>query len=127
MDSNSAHDEIDKINNGDLSSDLTQKKTFLNYFSDLFFDTVDDVDSNNNDDGNICNDIQQNSYNNLLKLSALNTNQIYEHFDKNILCNKSNAYNKKYSNILKNQINYEIDYELKIDKNETIQFIKSKI
>ena len=72
----------------------------------------------------------------------MNMSKIYEYFEINDYNNidvdidididnyidiqKQNPYNKKYSNILTDTNNFEIDYELKINDNETITFLKSK-
>lgn len=118
----------DEINVNNLSNNIHGGENIISYLSDIFL-------GKNNEDGNNINfthdDISENfeeSYDNLIKLSKMNIGKLCEYFEINndISNQKQNSYNKKYSNILINTNNYETDYELKINSNETMTFLKSK-
>lgn len=125
----------DEINDNDMTNNKSGDKNFISYLSDIFLGKNNVNDDNNvndeNDDDKIYDDYQEDfeeSYKNLINLSKMNMDKIYNHFkiSGNIDEQKVNSYNNKYSNILVNTNNYETDYELKINDNESIEFLKSK-
>ena len=112
----------------ETENNLSNKnKNILSYLSDIFLEKNDE-----NDNNKLYDDFQEDveeSYENLLNLSKMDISKIYEHFEinyDNIDNHRQNSLNKKYSNTLDNAYNYEIDYELNINDNETITFLKSK-
>jgi hypothetical protein len=126
MNSDNIQDEISENN---LSNKKNKDQNFISYLSDIFLGKNDENDNNKTYD-DFQEDLEE-SYENLINLSKMDMSKIYEHFEINnnsdyIDNQKQNSYNKKYSNILINTNNYEIDYELQINDNETITFLKSK-
>jgi len=130
----------DKIIENNLANKKNKDQNIISYLSDIFLGKNDENVINNTYD-----DFQEDfeeSYENLINLSKMNMSKIYEYFEINDYNNidvdidididnyidiqKQNPYNKKYSNILTDTNNFEIDYELKINDNETITFLKSK-
>lgn len=126
MNSDNIQDNIQDVENN-LSNKINKEKNIISYLSDVLFgeNKEDRADINKTYD-----DISENleeSYENLINLSKMNLGKIYEHFEINNNINqKENSYNKKYSNIMNNTNNYETDYELQINSNEKITFMKSK-
>ena len=117
---------LDDTFDSNLSNNTKKENGIISYLSDIF------LGNNNNENNNeTYDDFKEDfekSYENLINLSKMDINDIYKHFDINNNNNyqKQNSYNKKYSNMLIGTNNYEIDYELQINDNETITFLKSK-
>lgn len=94
---------------------------FFNYISETFFS------SNNSSSDDEYNDEDLiNSYNNVHKLSQMNISQIHKYLNMDNLKNDANMYNNKYSNTLGETKKYETDYEIEIDKNEKLKFMRLK-
>jgi len=120
--------ETDDVNN--VINQFSQKNTtpnFIDYLSNMFLN-----DNNNNDMYNDNNDNEnyEQAYENIKKLSEMNWNEIQTHYDINIKkfseYKDTNMYKKKYSNVIDKSFEYKIDYELKLNDDEDIKFIKTK-
>lgn len=124
MNSDDIQDDVQENNNN-----LSGEKNFISYLSDIFLGN-NNTNDNNNNNTNDYDDVEENleeSHENLMKLSKMNISKICEYLEIDDIYNqKQHSYNKKYSNILTNTNNYETDYELKINSNETITFLKFK-
>lgn len=124
MNSYDIQDDVQENNNN-----LSGEKNFISYLSDIFLGN-NNTNDNNNNNTNDYDDVEENleeSHENLMKLSKMNISKICEYLEIDDIYNqKQHSYNKKYSNILTNTNNYETDYELKINSNETITFLKFK-
>lgn len=123
-------DNIDNIDN--IENEFFKKNTtpnFIDYLSNMFINNTD------NDSGNIFNDNQENdgyeqAYENIKKISKMNWDEVQKYHNVDIKnfteYNDTNMYKKKYSNVIDKSFEYKTDYELKLNDDEDIKFIKTK-
>lgn len=120
-------DNIENI----TKSPFTQKYGFMDLKTNSFENTHNNDNNNiqNMYDDQIIDEEFTQSLNNIKKISKMNTKELIDHFklfNSSDYNEKFNMYNKKYSNILKESLEYTIDYELDINENESLKFSKIK-
>jgi hypothetical protein len=120
--------ETDDVNN--VINQFSKKNTtpnFMDYLSNMFMN-----DTNNNDiyDDNNGNENYEQAYENVKKLSKMNLDEIQTYHNINMKnfdeYKDTNMYKKKYLNVIDKSFEYKTDYELKLNDDEDIKFIKTK-
>lgn len=127
MDSDNANNFIDEQSSN-------EKTNFFNYLTNTFFNNDDKNNNIYNDDDEIY-DFDQ-AYKNIYKLSKMDMNDLKKHFKLNetylnnnlddLNYTKNNYYNSKYFNVMENPLKYQTDFEIYINNDETIKYIKIK-
>lgn len=123
------NDDNDIIKDSNFNPNSTQKKkfNFIDYLSEIL------LGDNDQNDTELFDDVENNgnyekSFNDLITLSKMNFKDVLKHTEIDDLefNEKTNSYNKKYSNIIEIPVQYQTDFELKINDDENINFLQSK-
>lgn len=133
MDTDDVNNVINQQKINDNNQDNQDNQTnFFTYFKNIFSDNA--TNKNNpvymNDDNLNLNFDQ--AYENISKLSKMNWNDLKNNLGSNLDNFKEYKFNSKYSNIFsqseekEHDIKYETDYEIKIDNDSSIKYIKIK-
>ena len=119
--------DTDNIENEFFKKNTTPN--FIDYLSNMFINNTDNNSCyvfNDNQD----NDEYEQAYENIKKLSKMNWNDVQKYYNIDIKnfneFNDINMYKKKYSNVIDKSFEYKTDYELKLNNDEDIKFIKTK-
>lgn len=121
MDTDNIKDDINQF------SKKNTTQNFIDYLSGMFLNDDDNNDVYNN---NYDNENYEQAYENIKKLSKMNWNEVLKHHNINIkkydIYDDTSMYKKKYSNVIDKSFEYKTDYELKLNDDEDIKFIKTK-
>lgn len=121
--------DTDNIENEFFKKNTTSTPNFMDYLSNMFINNTDNNSCNVFND-NQDNDEYEQAYENIKKLSKMNWNDVQKYYNIDIKnfneFNDINMYKKKYSNVIDKSFEYKTDYELKLNNDEDIKFIKTK-
>lgn len=117
--------DTDNVNNDINQFSKKKPQNLMDYLSSMFLNDNDNIYDDNYD-----NNKYEQAYKNIKNLSKMNWDEIQKHHNINIdkydEYKDTSMYKKKYSNVIDKSFEYKIDYELKINDDEDIKFIKTK-